>query len=91
MKSLKAVLAAALLCISLNTAFAGQVDINAADAKTLASQIKGVGPKTAEAIVAYRSKHGPFKNIDELTKVKGIGPKTVERNRANLTVGGARK
>jgi competence protein ComEA len=67
--------------------FAGPVDINTADAKTLDANLVGVGPKSAEAIVVYRTKHGPFKSVDELKKVKGVGPKTIEKNRANLTLG----
>lgn len=63
------------------------VDLNTADARTLAARLEGVGPKTAEAIVAYRTKHGPFKRIEDLEKVKGVGTKTIERNRAHLTVG----
>jgi competence protein ComEA len=66
---------------------AASVDINSADAKALAAVMPGVGPKTAQAIVEYRTERGPFKSVDELTKVKGIGAKTVERSRANLTVG----
>ena len=62
------------------------VDINTADAKTLAAAMKGVGPDKAEAIIAYRDIHGPFKTVDELAKVKGIGEKTVDRNRDALTV-----
>jgi competence protein ComEA len=63
------------------------VDINTADAQTLAAALKGVGPDKAEAIVAYRDTHGPFKSIDDLTQVKGIGEKTVDRNRDAITVG----
>jgi competence protein ComEA len=38
-----------------------------------------VGIKKAEAIVAYRSEHGPFKSVDELVNVKGIGDKMLEQ------------
>ena len=62
------------------------VDINTADAQTLADAIKGVGPDKAKAIVAYRDVHGPFKSIDELSKVKGIGEKIVDHNRDAITV-----
>ena len=68
-------------------AFAQTVDINTADAATLAANLKGVGPRSAAAIVAYRKEHGPFTHINELTKVKGIGPKTVAKNRDAMTVG----
>jgi len=66
---------------------AGQVDINTADADTLASAIEGVGARKAQAIVDYRQAHGPFSSVDELADVKGIGMKTVEHNRDSLTVG----
>lgn len=67
-------------------ATAAPVDVNTADAATLAKAISGVGPARAEAIVAYRNANGPFKSIDEITKVKGIGPSVLEANRGNLTV-----
>jgi len=65
---------------------AGQVDINTADAGTLASVIDGVGDRKAQAIVEHRQANGPFTSVDELSKVKGIGMKTVENNRSTLTV-----
>lgn len=67
-------------------ALAEPVNINTADAATLAAAIKGVGLKKAEAIVEYRKVHGPFKSVDELALVDGIGKATVEKSRANLTV-----
>ena len=63
-------------------AFAGSpVDINAANAETIASSLDGVGLSKAQAIVAYRQANGPFKHADELVNVKGIGIATVDRNR----------
>ena len=64
--------------------WAGPVDINKADAATLAKELTGIGLAKAHAIVEYREKNGPFKNADDLGKVKGIGDKMVERNRANI-------
>ncbi len=52
------------------------VNINTAD-KEMLTQLPGIGPVTAEAILAYRKDNGNFKSIDELTKVKGIGEKTL--------------
>ena len=63
------------------------VNINTADAETLAAGIKWVGPVKAEAIIEYREQHGPFQFVDELTLVEGIGEKTVDANRGILTVG----
>jgi len=66
--------------------YAGPVDINVADAQTLAKNIKGVGKKKAQAIVAYREEHGLFRQIEELSKVKGIGRKLIDKNRDSLFV-----
>jgi len=52
------------------------VNINTADKEQLIL-LPGIGPVTAEAILAYRKDNGNFKSIDELTKVKGIGDKTL--------------
>ena len=57
------------------------VNINTADAKSLAEELNGIGVKKAQAIVDYRTEHGDFKTIESLTEVKGIGLKTVEKNR----------
>lgn len=70
------------------------VNINAATAVQLAT-LKGIGPKKAAAIVAYREAHGAFKNIDGLAKVRGIGLKSVARlqtkNPGRLVVNTAEK
>ena len=64
----------ALIALSFTSfVYAEPVDINMADAATLAKNIKGVGLKKAQVIVAYRNKHGMFKSVDEITRVKGIG------------------
>lgn len=75
-----------LLAVSMQV-YAGQVDINTADAGTLASAINGVGERKAQAIVEYRQTNGPFVSVDDLASVKGIGMNTVENNRDALTVG----
>ena len=74
-------------------AFAAQpVNVNTADAATIAANLKNVGQSKAEAIVAYREQNGAFKSADDLAKVKGIGDKTVEANREFILVeGGAAK
>lgn len=69
-------------------AWAGPVDINSADAATIAKELQGIGLNRAHAIVAYREKNGGFKSADELRKIKGIGAKTLERNRANIRIEG---
>jgi competence protein ComEA len=65
-------------------AIAGPVNVNTADAKTLARELDGVGMAKAEAIVSYRQKNGPFRSADDLAKVKGLGRKTIEQNKSNL-------
>ena len=65
---------------------AAPVNINLADAQTLAERLKGVGLARAEEIIRYREAYGPFASIDELADVKGIGPATVDKNRAVLTL-----
>jgi competence protein ComEA len=79
-----------LLFISILTitslCYAGTVNINTADAQTIATEIKGIGMVKAEAIVAYRAEHGPFKSIDELESVKGIGARLIEQNKEKLSV-----
>jgi competence protein ComEA len=63
---------------------AGPVNINTADATTLARELKGIGLKRAQAIVEYRLKHGAFRSADELALVKGIGPAAISKNRADI-------
>lgn len=79
-------LGAALLAATLfaPVALAGPVDVNSADASTLAKELDGIGLAKAQAIVEYRKEHGPFKGPEDLARVKGVGAKTVERNRDNL-------
>jgi len=67
-------------------AWAGPVNINTADAKTLARELDGIGPAKAQAIVDYRQKNGTFKTADDLLKVEGIGAKVLEQNRDNIRV-----
>jgi competence protein ComEA len=77
-----------LLTLAAGLAFAaGKININTADAETLASELIGIGSSKAEAIVSYRKEHGPFESIESLTAVKGIGEKVLEDNADRLTVG----
>ena len=80
-------LAACAILLAAGAVYAADpVDINTADAETLAAAINGVGLKKARDIVSHREKNGPFKSVDELAGVNGIGMQTVDRSRANLTV-----
>jgi len=62
------------------------VNINTADAQSLAASLKGIGPSKAAEIVKYRETYGPFASLDELTEVKGVGKSTIEKNRSVLTL-----
>lgn len=61
-----------------------RVNINSADAETLALALDGVGMSKARDIVAYREENGEFKTVDDLQKVRGIGKATLERNRSRI-------
>lgn len=62
------------------------VDINSADAETLAT-LKKIGPKKAARIIKYRNEHGCFKDLKAFRKVKGINKKTIKKNKGNIVVG----
>ena len=79
LKKLAAV-AALALSFALPAFAATPVNINTADAETIAKSLDGIGLAKAKAIVAFRDEHGPFKSADELSQVKGIGPATLQRN-----------
>lgn len=84
MKKLIALLFA-LLMVTFN-AFAA-VNVNTATAEQF-SVIKGVGPSKAKAIIDYRTKNGPFKTVDDVSKVKGIGHgELFKKIKGELTVG----
>ena len=86
MKYIKTTILAIIFAFITGVAYAGPVNINTANADNLAVNIKGVGKKKAEAIIAYREANGPFKSIDDIKKVKGIGPKIVQINKDNILI-----
>ena len=55
------------------TAPATPIDLNTASQPELEA-LPGIGPTTAQAILAYRDEHGPFASVDDLGEVQGIGP-----------------
>jgi competence protein ComEA len=76
-----------LLALTLSAyTYASPVNINTADAQALSKNIKGVGLKRAEAIVAYREQNGEFKTIEDLKKIKGIGNKLLEKNVGTIII-----
>lgn len=52
------------------------VNLNTADQATLET-LPGVGPVTAESIIAWRTDSGGFTSVDELLEVDGIGEATL--------------
>lgn len=76
------VVAVCLLAMISSSVFSAQlININKADALTIAENLNGIGSAKAKAIVAYRALHGDFRDAGDLIKVKGVGSKLVERNR----------
>jgi competence protein ComEA len=73
-------------CIGSGSVFAGPVNINTADADTLALELTGVGPALAAAIIEYRNQNGSFPSPEALSRVSGIGDRVVEMNRANILI-----
>lgn len=63
----------------------GLININTATETELES-LNGVGPVTANAIIQYRTEHGPFRSVDDIVNVSGIGPVTLEDLRPFITV-----
>ena len=79
-------IAAVIVALAPCLLFAGPVNVNTADAETIARELQGVGPAKARAIVDYRESNGPFEAVDDLLKVRGIGPKVLEDNRKNILI-----
>lgn len=77
---------AAVVMIISSAATAGPVNVNTADAKTIAKELQGIGATKAEMIVAYREQNGPFKSANDLRKIKGIGKRTIDKNRQDILV-----
>ena len=59
--------------ISLGTATVEELDT-----------IEGIGPVTAQEIVAFREQHGGLSSVEDLDEISGIGPATMEALQARL-------
>lgn len=64
---------------------AARIDLNTASPAEL-QRLPGIGPSLSERIEAYRTAHGPFDRVEEITRVRGIGEKTLERIQPMLAV-----
>ncbi|MFI1913496.1 helix-hairpin-helix domain-containing protein [Nocardia sp. NPDC020380] len=61
--------------VNLNTATEAELD-----------SLPGVGPSTARAILAWRTRHGRFTSIDQLSEIEGIGHSRLARLRPAVTL-----
>jgi len=76
----------ALAILASNPVLAEKLNINTADAATIAAELNGVGESRAKEIVKYREQVGKFKSIEELENISGIGMKTIEKNRDKISL-----
>jgi competence protein ComEA len=91
MKKLLASIAGCAALMAASISLAGPVNINTADAETLAAELTGVGPALANAIIEDRRRNGPFSSAEELARVSGIGERVVALNRGNILVADSEK
>jgi len=62
----------------------GKVNINTASKDELMT-LSGIGEVKAQAIIDYRTKNGPFRDIHDIVNVSGIGEKTFENIKDSIT------
>ena len=53
------------------------------------TSLPSVDKRLAEAIVTYREKNGPFKEIQEMTRVEGVTPQILEKIKDRIAMGSA--
>jgi competence protein ComEA len=63
----------------------GKINLNTASSQEL-TELPGIGPAKAEAIMEYRETNGQFKTIEDLKEISGIGEKTFEKLQDLITV-----
>ena len=61
------------------------IHLNQATAEQL-QELPGVGPALSERIVLYRTEHGPFKSVEQLTEVRGVGQAKFAKFKQQLSV-----
>ena len=72
-------------CQGPSNSYASLININSASSEALQT-LNGVGPVTAQKIIDFRPKNGPFKKIEQLMDVSGIGQKTYDSLKDYITV-----
>ena len=83
---------AALVLVALASCLAARkhppakpLDLNTATAVEL-QQLPGIGPSTAQAIVQFREKSGPFQRVEDLLAIHGISKANLEKLRPYVFV-----
>jgi competence protein ComEA len=61
------------------------LDLNTACLEQL-TQLPGVGPVTAKAILDFREKSGPFRRVEDLLSIRGITDRRLKELRPYVTV-----
>lgn len=61
------------------------ININTASKESL-MQLPGIGETKAQAIIDYRTQHGPFTEAEQIQQVSGIGPATFENLKDLITI-----
>ena len=61
------------------------VHVNDASPEEL-TQLPGIGPALAEAIIEHRKLYGPFTSLDDLDAVPGLGPAKLEAIREQVVI-----
>jgi len=61
------------------------VDLNSATVAEL-EQVPGIGPSTAQAIIAFRTKSSPFRRVEDLLAIHGISKRKLDQMRPYVIV-----
>ena len=61
------------------------VNINDADAVTIAKVLNGIGISRATAIVSFREEFGDFTSLEDIQMVTGVGEITLRNNEAKIS------
>jgi competence ComEA-like helix-hairpin-helix protein len=83
--AVSALLAGALATFAQKQPPAKPLDLNTATVEQL-TQLPGVGPVTAKAIVDFRTKSGPFRRVEDLLAIRGITERRLKELRPYVTV-----
>jgi competence protein ComEA len=76
--------ALAVVALLPTIAWGGPVNLNTADADTIATELDGIGNARARAIVEYRDQYGSFESPEDLMNVSGIGRYIIDANKENI-------